>query len=137
MVDATGMCGACMVPVTIDGKMVRKHACVDGPEIDAHIIDWDKFLPRFGQFKRQEASEPRGVQSSLRRSPGCGAARQRTASGRQRETRLTARQAAPHLRALMEAASHAAAAIKLWGAKRVSSCLAPLAPPQPGRPCIR
>ena len=54
MVDATGMCGACMVPVTIDGNMVRKHACIDGPEIDAHIIDWDKFLPRFGQFKAQE-----------------------------------------------------------------------------------
>jgi glutamate synthase (NADPH/NADH) small chain len=54
MVDATGMCGACMVPVTIDGKMVRKHACVDGPEIDAHLIDWDKFLPRFGLFKKQE-----------------------------------------------------------------------------------
>ena len=54
MVDATGMCGACMVPVTIDGKMVRKHACIDGPEIDAHIIDWDKFLPRFNQFKAQE-----------------------------------------------------------------------------------
>src|SRR5208283_2737478 len=41
MVDATGMCGACMVPVTIGGKMVRKHACIDGPEIDAHLIDWD------------------------------------------------------------------------------------------------
>ena len=54
MVDATGMCGACMVPVTIDGKMVRKHACIDGPELDAHIIDWDKFLPRFNQFKTQE-----------------------------------------------------------------------------------
>jgi len=54
MVDATGMCGACMVPVTIDGKMVRKHACIDGPEIDGHIIDWDKFLPRFNQFKEQE-----------------------------------------------------------------------------------
>ncbi len=54
MVDATGMCGACMVPVTIDGKMVRKHACIDGPELDAHIIDWDKFLPRFLQFKKQE-----------------------------------------------------------------------------------
>ena len=54
MVDATGMCGACMVPVTIDGKLVRKHACIDGPEIDAHIIDWDKFLPRFDQFKPQE-----------------------------------------------------------------------------------
>ena len=54
MVDATGMCGSCMVPVTIDGKMVRKHACIDGPEIDAHIIDWDKFLPRFSLFKAQE-----------------------------------------------------------------------------------
>jgi len=54
MVDATGMCGACMVPVTIDGRMVRKHACVDGPEIDGHIIDWDKFLPRFGQYRQQE-----------------------------------------------------------------------------------
>jgi glutamate synthase (NADPH/NADH) small chain len=55
MVDATGMCGACMVPVTLDGKLVRKHACIDGPEIDGHIIDWDKFLPRFNQFKTQEA----------------------------------------------------------------------------------
>jgi len=54
MVDATGMCGACMVPVTLDGKMVRKHACIDGPELDAHIIDWDKFLPRFMQFRKQE-----------------------------------------------------------------------------------
>ncbi len=54
MVDATGMCGACMVPVVCDGKLVRKHACIDGPEIDSHIIDWDKFLPRFGQFKQTE-----------------------------------------------------------------------------------
>ena len=55
MVDATGMCGACMVPVTIEGKMVRKHACIDGPELDSHIIDWDKFLPRFLQFSKEEA----------------------------------------------------------------------------------
>lgn len=54
MVDATGMCGACMVPVVVDGQLVRKHACIDGPEIDSHIIDWDKFLPRFGQFRAQE-----------------------------------------------------------------------------------
>jgi glutamate synthase (NADPH/NADH) small chain len=54
MVDATGMCGACMVPVTIEGRLVRKHACIDGPEIDSHIIDWEKFLPRFGLFKAQE-----------------------------------------------------------------------------------
>jgi glutamate synthase (NADPH/NADH) small chain len=54
MVDATGMCGACMVPVSIKGRLVRKHACIDGPEIDSHIIDWDKFLPRFQQYKAQE-----------------------------------------------------------------------------------
>ncbi|MBC7297868.1 MAG: sulfide/dihydroorotate dehydrogenase-like FAD/NAD-binding protein, partial [Demequina sp.] len=54
MVDATGMCGSCMVPVEIDGRPVRKHACIDGPEIDSHIIDWDKFLPRFNLFKSQE-----------------------------------------------------------------------------------
>jgi glutamate synthase (NADPH/NADH) small chain len=59
MVDATGMCGACMVPVTVDGKLVRKHACIDGPELDAHAIDWDKFLPRFNQFKAQEAESRR------------------------------------------------------------------------------
>jgi glutamate synthase (NADPH) small chain len=54
MVDATGMCGACMVPVIVEGRMVRKHACIDGPEIDAHVIDWDKFLPRFNAFRTQE-----------------------------------------------------------------------------------
>jgi len=54
MVDATGMCGACMVPVTEGDRLVRKHACIDGPEIDGHAIDWDKFLPRFGLFRSQE-----------------------------------------------------------------------------------
>ncbi|MDR3070894.1 MAG: sulfide/dihydroorotate dehydrogenase-like FAD/NAD-binding protein [Propionibacteriaceae bacterium] len=54
MVDATGMCGACMVPVNENGKLVRKHACIDGPELDSHSIDWDKFLPRFSFFKAQE-----------------------------------------------------------------------------------
>jgi glutamate synthase (NADPH/NADH) small chain len=55
MVDATGMCGACMVPYDEDGKLVRKHACIDGPELNSHLIDWDKFLPRFNLFKTQEA----------------------------------------------------------------------------------
>ncbi|SFC58053.1 sulfide/dihydroorotate dehydrogenase-like FAD/NAD-binding protein [Tropicimonas isoalkanivorans] len=54
MVDATGMCGACMVPVLTDGKTERKHACIDGPEFDAHIVEWDKFMPRFGMFRAQE-----------------------------------------------------------------------------------
>ncbi len=59
MVDATGMCGACMVPVVEEGRLVRKHACIDGPEVDAHSIDWDKLLPRFGLFRAQE-QESRG-----------------------------------------------------------------------------
>jgi glutamate synthase (NADPH/NADH) small chain len=50
------MCGACMVPVRVDGRMVRRHACIDGPELDGHAIDWDAFLPRFGQFADQEAA---------------------------------------------------------------------------------
>ncbi len=54
MVDATGMCGACMVPVLRDGKPMRMHACIDGPEFDAHTVEWDKFMPRFNQFKAQE-----------------------------------------------------------------------------------
>ncbi len=54
MVDATGMCGACMVPVVEGDKSVRRHACIDGPEFDAHTIEWDKYMPRFGQFKAQE-----------------------------------------------------------------------------------
>ena len=56
MVDATGMCGACMVPYYENDKLVRKHACIDGPELNSHQIDWDKFLPRFGLFKAQESA---------------------------------------------------------------------------------
>lgn len=59
MVDATGMCGACMVPVIEHGTPVRKHACIDGPELDAHTIDWDKFLPRFNLFRTQEQESRR------------------------------------------------------------------------------
>ncbi|MCL2490054.1 MAG: sulfide/dihydroorotate dehydrogenase-like FAD/NAD-binding protein, partial [Propionibacteriaceae bacterium] len=56
MVDATGMCGACMVPIMEGDKLVRRHACIDGPEFDAHTIDWAKFLPRFKLFAKQEAA---------------------------------------------------------------------------------
>ena len=40
MVDGTGMCGSCRV--TVGGEM--KFACVDGPEFDAHIVDWDDLM---------------------------------------------------------------------------------------------
>jgi len=42
MVDATGMCGCCRV--TIGGK--TKFSCVDGPEFDAHEVDWDELIKR-------------------------------------------------------------------------------------------
>lgn len=50
MVDGTGMCGACRV--VIDGK--TKFACVDGPEFDAHLVDFDGTLLRQGQYKKLE-----------------------------------------------------------------------------------
>ncbi|MDP6204596.1 MAG: hypothetical protein QF457_02210, partial [SAR324 cluster bacterium] len=46
--------GACMVPIHKEDQLLRKHACVDGPEFDAHSIDWEKLLPRFKQFNLQE-----------------------------------------------------------------------------------
>lgn len=42
MVDGTGMCGACRV--TVDGK--TKFACVDGPDFDGHLVDWDELFTR-------------------------------------------------------------------------------------------
>ena len=56
MVDATGMCGACMVPVLDEGKTKRHHACIDGPEFDAQSIDWDKFMPRFDSSRRRRST---------------------------------------------------------------------------------
>ncbi|MDO5725256.1 MAG: sulfide/dihydroorotate dehydrogenase-like FAD/NAD-binding protein [Tissierellia bacterium] len=50
MVDGTGMCGACRV--NLDGEI--KFACVDGPEFDAHKIDFDEALRRQAQYKDQE-----------------------------------------------------------------------------------
>jgi len=50
MVDGTGMCGACRV--TIDGKI--QFACVDGPEFDAHKVDFDELINRLDQYKNQE-----------------------------------------------------------------------------------
>lgn len=50
MVDGTGMCGACRV--TVGGK--TKFTCVDGPEFDAHQIDFDEMLSRLGGFKGAE-----------------------------------------------------------------------------------
>ena len=50
MVDGTGMCGCCRVSVA--GQ--TKFACVDGPEFDAHAIDWDNFMARQRSYVEEE-----------------------------------------------------------------------------------
>lgn len=50
MVDGTGMCGACRV--TVGGK--TKFVCVDGPEFDAHAVDFDEMLARLRQYTTAE-----------------------------------------------------------------------------------
>ena len=52
MVDGTGMCGACRV--TVGGK--TKFVCVDGPEFDAHAVNWDEMLSRMRAFKAEETA---------------------------------------------------------------------------------
>ena len=50
MVDGTGMCGACRV--TVGGK--TRFVCVDGPEFDAHQVDFDEMLTRLRSYKNEE-----------------------------------------------------------------------------------
>lgn len=50
MVDGTGMCGACRL--TIGGK--TKFVCIDGPEFDGALVDWDEMFKRMGTFKKAE-----------------------------------------------------------------------------------
>lgn len=53
MVDGTGMCGACRV--SIDGKM--KFACVDGPEFDGYLVDFDEAMRRQRQYNAEEKAD--------------------------------------------------------------------------------
>lgn len=53
MVDGTGMCGACRL--TIGGK--TKFVCIDGPEFDGALVDWDEMFKRMGTFKDAEREE--------------------------------------------------------------------------------
>jgi ferredoxin--NADP+ reductase len=50
MVDGTGMCGACRV--TVGGK--TRFVCVDGPEFDAHQVDFDEMMMRLNAYKDYE-----------------------------------------------------------------------------------
>ena len=53
MVDGTGMCGACRL--SIGGK--TKFVCIDGPEFDGALVDWDEMFKRMGTFKKAEQEE--------------------------------------------------------------------------------
>ena len=53
MVDGTGLCGACRL--TIGGK--TKFVCIDGPEFDGALVDWDEMFKRMGTFKNVEQEE--------------------------------------------------------------------------------
>jgi hypothetical protein len=53
MVDGTGMCGACRL--TIGGK--TKFVCIDGPEFDGALVDWDEMFKRMATFKDAEREE--------------------------------------------------------------------------------
>lgn len=57
MVDGTGMCGACRV--SVGGK--TKFVCVDGPEFDAHQVDFDEMMMRLGGYKEQEQEAMRKI----------------------------------------------------------------------------
>lgn len=62
MVDGTGMCGACRV--TVGGK--TKFTCIDGPEFDAHEIDFDEMLARLGGYKSIESNKMEHFQEECR-----------------------------------------------------------------------
>lgn len=53
MVDGTGMCGACRL--SIGGK--TKFVCIDGPEFDGSLVDWDEMFKRMGTFRDVEREE--------------------------------------------------------------------------------
>lgn len=53
MIDGTGMCGGCRV--NIGGK--TKFVCVDGPEFDGHLVDWDNMMLRMRAFKPRETEQ--------------------------------------------------------------------------------
>lgn len=62
MVDGTGMCGACRL--SIGGK--TKFVCIDGPEFDGALVDWDEMFKRMGTFRDAEREEMEHYEEHLR-----------------------------------------------------------------------
>ena len=81
MVDGTGMCGACRL--TIGGK--TKFVCIDGPEFDGALVDWDEMFKRMGTFKQQELEEMEHFEEHLAATQG-SANRCTTATSHNAET---------------------------------------------------
>ena len=68
MVDGTGMCGACRLMV--GGKV--KFACVDGPEFDGHLVDFDQAMQRSQLYKTEEGRMMLAYQEGATHEGGCG-----------------------------------------------------------------
>lgn len=68
MVDGTGMCGACRV--TVGGKV--KFACVDGPEFDGHLVNFDEAMQRQQLYKTQEGRAFLRAKEGDTHHGGCG-----------------------------------------------------------------
>lgn len=69
MVDGTGMCGACRV--TVGGEV--KFACVDGPEFDGHLVDFDESMERQKMYKTEEGRALlRLREGDTHKNGGCG-----------------------------------------------------------------
>jgi NAD(P)H-flavin reductase len=62
MVDGTGMCGGCRVKI---GEGI-KFACVDGPDFDAHQVDFDDLMARLGRYRPEELAALRKWEESCR-----------------------------------------------------------------------
>ena len=62
MVDGTGMCGGCRIKV---GNQV-KFACVDGPDFDGHLVDFDDLMTRLARYKREEREAEERLTASCR-----------------------------------------------------------------------
>ena len=68
MVDGTGMCGACRLQV---GDEI-KFACVDGPEFDGHLVDFDQAMKRSQMYKTEEGRALLKLQEGDTHHGGCG-----------------------------------------------------------------
>ncbi|MEF9840203.1 MAG: sulfide/dihydroorotate dehydrogenase-like FAD/NAD-binding protein [Lachnospiraceae bacterium] len=68
MVDGTGMCGACRLQV---GEEI-KFACVDGPEFDGHLVDFDQAMKRSNMYKTLEGRAMLKLQEGDTHHGGCG-----------------------------------------------------------------